>query len=474
MLRRMLVVFAVLGLVAAACANDPEEPEGGTGGETTGTTGTTTGTTGETGATGPYAELEAAMAGEYEGTSVEVVGIWIDAEEAGMDAALAPFSEATGIEVTYEGLTDYETVLRTRVTGGDPPDIANIPQPGLMREFAADGQLVNLSSFWNMDQLTQDYIESWVDLGTGDDGNLYGIYYKADLKSIVWYPPAAFEEAGYAVPETWADLETLTEQIKADGGTPWCVAMEHGEASGWVATDWIEDVLLRTAPLEVYDQWVSHEIPFNAPEVVEAANIVRDIWFTEGNVFGGSQNINSVFVGDAMNPMFEGDCFLHKQASWIPGFWPGAAEGDPQYTPGEDASFFYLPPIEEEFGRPLLGGGDQMVAFDDRPEVRAVMEFLATAEGAQGWIEAHNADELNVGGFLGANGSIPPEWYATFPQNALGEIASQATALRFDASDTMPAEVGAGTFWSGMVDWVASDGDDTEGILASIEESWPS
>ncbi|MGH2637278.1 MAG: ABC transporter substrate-binding protein [Actinomycetota bacterium] len=467
MLRRALIALAVVALIAAACTNEPEEPEGETGG---GTTGTTTGTTGES---GPYAELAAAMAGEYEGTEVEVIGIWIDAEALGMEAALAPFEEATGIDVRYEGLTDYETVLRTRVTGGDPPDIANIPQPGLMREFAADGALVNLSEFWNLDQLNEDYIESWIELGTGDDGNLYGVYYKADLKSIVWYPPAAFEEAGYAIPQTWSELESLTQQIKDDGGNPWCIAMEHGEASGWVATDWIEDILLRTAPLEVYDQWVAHEIPFDHPEVVEAATIMHDIWFTQGNVFGGSQNINSVFVGDAMNPMFEGDCWLHKQASWIPGFWPGAQEGDPQYTAGEDAAFFYLPPIEEEFGKPLLGGGDQMVMFDDRPEVRALLQFLATPEGAQGWIDAHNADPDGVGGFLAANRNVPVDWYQTYPQADLAEIAAEATALRFDASDTMPAEVGAGTFWTGMVDWVAADGDDTEDVLHDIEESWP-
>lgn len=471
MLRRSLVAVAVVALIAAACTNEPEESAGETTGATA-ATGTTETATGTTGADEPYPELAAAMAGEYEGTEVEALGIWIDAEARGMEAAVAPFEEATGIDVTYEGLTDYETVLRARVTGGDPPDIANIPQPGLMQEFAADGHLVPLD-FWNMDQLNEDYVESFVDLGTVADGSLYGVYYKADLKSIVWYRPDQFEQGGYAVPETWEDLQALTDQIKADGGNPWCIAMEHGEASGWVATDWIEDVLLRTAPLEIYDQWVAHEIPFDHPEVVEAASIVQDIWFTDGNVFGGSQNINSVFVGDAMNPIFDGDCFLHKQASWIPGFWPGAQEGNSRYTAGEDASFFYFPGIEEEYGRPVLGGGDMMVMFDDRPEVRALLEFLATPEGAQGWIEAHNADEGNVGGFLAANRSVDPALYETFPQNVLADIISEATALRFDASDTMPAEVGAGTFWTGMVDWVADDGNDVEGILHGIEESWP-
>ena len=205
-----------------------------------------------------------------------------------------------------------------------PPDIAQIAQPGRLRQFQADGKLVNLSDFIDLDAFNEAF-GSWADL-VSVDGSVYGIPYQAAFKSIVWYPNAAFEEAGYEIPETWDDLVALTDEIRATGVTPWCVSMEHGDATGWVATDWIEDILLRTAPPETYDQWVAHEIPFNDPAVLHAADLMADIWFTEGNVYGGTTAINANFVGDAQNPMFaEGgpECFFHKQASWIYTFWPG-------------------------------------------------------------------------------------------------------------------------------------------------------
>lgn len=460
----------VLAVFAAACANDSGGPATPSAAQTT-TPAAVSGSpsespTGEPAA--PYEFLARAQAGEFEGTSVEVLGQWIEGEEATFEASLAPFVESTGIEVNYAGITDYETVLTVRVEG-DPPDIAQIAQPGLMREFQAAGKLVNLSDWINVDQLQQDYIESFLDLASVD-GQVYGVYYKADLKSIVWYPVQAFADNGYEVPTTWSELMALSDQIVADGnGNPWCISIEHGDASGWVATDWMEDVLLRTAPLDVYDQWISHEIPFNAPEVVEAAQIVGSVWFHPDYVYGGNTGINSTWVGDTQTPMFaEGgpQCWMHKQAAWIPAFWPtDPTTEEPLFEAGVDSSFFYFPPIEEEFGTPVLGGGDMFVMFDDRPEVRALMEYFATAESAQAWIEA--------GGFVSPNHAVPNAWYSSYPSSGLAEILSTASALRFDASDIMPAEVGQGTFWSGMVDWVAANGDGTEAILQSIEDSWP-
>ncbi|HEX2767565.1 MAG TPA: ABC transporter substrate-binding protein [Candidatus Limnocylindria bacterium] len=467
--RRTWAWLAILALVLAACANEggggSEEPSEADESEPAAES-----QPAESADAGEQSFLERAEAGEFEGTTVDILAQWVEAEADNFEGNFADFEERTGIDINYEGVTDYTTVLNVRVEGGDAPDIAQIAQPGLMRSLQADGHLVNLSEFMDVDQLREDYIESFIDLASVD-GDLYGLYYKADLKSIVWYPNAAFEEAGYEIPETWDDLLALMDQIKADGGTPWCITQEHGEATGWVTTDWVEDVLLRTAPLETYDAWVAHEIPFDDPAVVNAANIVGEIFFGEGNVYGGPTAINATFVGDAQNPMFaEGgpDCWLHKQAAWIPSFWPADESTDPPtplYEPGVDSSFFYLPPIDEEYGRPVLGGGDMLVMFDDRPEVRAVMEFFATPEAAEYWTQA--------GGFVSPNKDVPDDWYTTYPSSGLAEILAGADALRFDASDTMPAEVGAGTFWSGMVDWIANNGASTEEVLAEIEASWP-
>lgn len=466
---RLVALAAVVAMVLGACADTPDDAA-----DTTATTETTSATTNTTAppdegtdtteapVEGPYEHLARAQAGEYTGTTVEILGQWVDGEAENFTAALQPFVDATGIDVSYEGITDYETVLSTRVDGGNAPDIAQIAQPGLMRTFASEGALVSLSDWFNTGQLAEDYIQSFIDLGSSD-GELYGVFFKGDLKSIVWYPVQAFADAGYEVPATWDELVALSDRIIADGnGNPWCVSMEHGDATGWVATDWVEDILLRTAPVEIYDQWINHEIPFDHPEILEAAEYMSQIWFAEDYVYGGSTAINATWVGDTQGPMFAADgpqCWMHKQAAWIPEFWPEGTEA------GVDSSFFYFPPIEEEFGSPVLGAGDQMVMFEDRPEVRAVMEYLATAEAAQGWIEA--------GGFVSPNQSVPLDWYSTYPNNELAAILDGADVFRFDASDTMPAEVGAGSFWSGMIEWVSADGTNTEEVFANIEAGWP-
>jgi alpha-glucoside transport system substrate-binding protein len=312
-----------------------------------------------------------------------------------------------------------------------------------------------------MEQLQADYSEAWINLATVD-GQLSGVIYRANTKSIVWYPVEAFEAAGYEIPETWDDLIALSDRIVEEQGvTPWCISMEHGGNTGWVATDWIEDILLRTAPPEVYDQWLAHEIPFDSPEVLQAAQIAEDIFFNEDYVYGGTSGILTIWVGDTQTPMFEDppQCWFHKQAGWIPDFWPEGTE------PGVDSSFFYFPPIDEEFGRPVLGAGDVFSAFNDRPETVALMQYLASPEGARVWIER--------GGLISPNRRVPVEWYGTYVDRAQAEILQNATTLRFDASDLMPAEVGAGTFWAGMVDWVSGDAE-LATVLAEIEASWPS
>lgn len=478
---RIVILIAVFTLVAAACANSDSSDSTTTaasGGETATTT--TAAATETTAASGDatttthgmdpadgYAQLAAAEAGEYAGTSVAIQGQWVDNEEAAFKESLAAFSERTGIEIVYDGVTDHETVLTVRVEGGDAPDVAQIAQPGTMRAFADNGNLVALDSFMNLDQLATDYSEAWTDLGKSGD-ETYGVFYKAATKSIVWYPVAAWEAAGYEPPETWDELMALSQQIIDDGnGNPWCISIEHGDASGWVATDWIEDILLRTAGTEVYDAWTAHEIPFNDPAVLEAAEIMKNIWFTPDWAWGGNAAINGTFIGDIPTFMFTDpapECWMHRQAAWIADFFGNDPDTDEAlYTPGVDANFFFLPSMTGD--APVLGSGDMFMMFNDRPEVQAVMEFLATAEAAQVWAE--------TGGFISPNSSVPTDWYTDYSSVEQAKILAAATSLSFDASDIMPAEVGAGTFWAGMVEWVAANGEGTEAIFADIEAGWP-
>lgn len=488
--RNWLVLLLVLGMVVAACGGDDGSAtttEGGTSGttaptdsETTTTDGGGDGTTMAPGESTGYDALDQAMAGDFEGTSVEVWAQWLpeSVEEANFNATLQPFRDATGIDVNFQPTPDYETALQVAVDGGNAPDLAQIAQPGKMHQYADAGALVDVGSFFNTDKLSSDMGAAFYDLGQYND-TLYGVFYKTDVKSIVWYPVQGFADNGYEVPETWDDLVALSDQIIADGnGNPWCISIESQEADGWVATDWMEDILLRTAPIETYQAWIDHEIPFNDPEVLEAADYMSQIWFTEDYAYGGNTFINQTWIGETQDPMFADDgpqCWMQKQAAWIPGFWganrdfvadnPDAPSSEWPNVPGEDADFFYFPMIEEAYGTPALGSGDMFVMFNDRPEVQALLEWLATPDGAKAWIEA--------GGFLSPLTTVPLDWY-TYPNVGLIEIVNNATSLGFDASDLMPAEVGNGSFWSGMVDWVAANGEGTEAIFQAIEDSWPS
>ncbi|HJU50755.1 MAG TPA: ABC transporter substrate-binding protein [Acidimicrobiia bacterium] len=476
--RTWLLVVVSLALIVAACGGGgagttTAAPTATTQGEAPATTAGSAETTTSAApvAETPYEHLNQAYAGEFAGTTVEIAAQWQDAEADNFNASLQPFRDATGIDVVFEPTPEYETVLQARVDGGDAPDLAQIAQPGKMVQYAEAGQLINLSDWFNVDQLSNDQVGGFVELGS-HNGDLYGVFFKTDVKSIVWYPVQGFADAGYAVPTTWDELLALSDQIVADGTSPWCISIESQAADGWVATDWMEDILLRTAPPEIYRQWYAHEIPFNHPEVLEAAEVMRQIWFTPGYAYGGSTYINNTFIGDTQDPMFDPagpQCWMQKQAAWIPGFWgankDAASPDEWPNVPGEDVSFFYLPPIEEEFGNPVLGAGDMFVMFADRPEVRALLEYLATPEAARGWIER--------GGFVSPNKTVPVEWYSGYPNPELAALIADATTFGFDASDLMPAEVGAGTFWEGMVEWVAADGEGTETIFEEIESSWP-
>lgn len=466
--KRTLGLALAALFVVGACANAPAStaPSAPPASQAPATTAPSQGTE-STAPSGPNAELAAAMAGEYKGTTIDVLAQWIEAEGQQFDDSLKAFRDATGINVIYSGITNYETVLNVRVEGGLAPDIAQVAQPGTMRSFQKDGKLIALDDVLDVATVKANMNPSFVDLASVD-GKLYGLFYKADLKSIVWYPVKAFEEKGYKVPTTWDELVALSDQIVKDGSNPWCTTIEHGDASGWVATDWLEDIVLRTAGVDVYNQWVNHEIPFNDPKILAAADYMKKMWFTKDYVYGGNTRINATWVGDSQTPMFDAKgpkCWLHKQAAWIPDFWPKDDAGNPKFKPGVDSSFFYFPPIDPAQGSPVLGSGDQFIMFHDRPEVRALMQWLSTPDAVK--------DRVAAGNFLSANNAVPLASYTSYPMSGLAEIAQNATALAFDASDSMPKDVGAGTFWKGMVKWVSQNGEGTQQIFDDIEASWP-
>jgi len=411
------------------------------------------------------AELTSACAGELAGTVVTMTGPFTDADEVKFNESIADFEAWTGIDIQYTGSKEFEVAITAAVDGGAAPDIADFPQPGLLKRFVDAGQVVDVNTFMNSEWLSTNYSQSWLDMANIGGINA-GVWARYNGKSLVWYPKKAFEEAGYTVPTTWAELTALADQIVADGSSPWCVGIESGAATGWPATDWMEEVMLRTTSLENYDNWTlpatpEDRLPFTSPEVKNAAETLGTIWFTENYVFGGREAIAGTFFGDAPTPMFDENpgCYMHKQGNFITSFFP---EG---LVAGEDYDFFYLPGIDEAYGNPFLVAGDIYAMFSDRPEVRAVMDFFSRGDSLKTWLAS--------GGALSPHNDAQLEWYGSDVERGIAELVAGATSLRFDGSDIMPGAVGAGSFWKGMTDWVSGTVD-LDTALAEIDASWPS
>jgi alpha-glucoside transport system substrate-binding protein len=393
-------------------------------------------------------EIMYGFSGDQSAAFIDKVQAWADGE---------------GIDVKLSPTPDFDKLIRSRVSGNNLPDVAIFPQPGITLDIARSGKLADLSTVLDMDALEGSVVPGILDAAKDEEGKVYAAPMSISVKSLVWYPKAPFEEAGYQAPTTHEELLALTDQIKADGKTPWCVGIESAAATGWPATDWMEDYVLRVGGTEGYDKWVKHEIPFDDPIVKEAAGHVAEIWEPDGNVLGGFGSISSTNFAVAGNPMFEDPpgCFLHRQASFLalPGNFPDEVIADLDNRAG----VFLLPPTEGT-GSPVLGGGDLAGLFSqDDENSQKVLEYL-TGEEFDGWVEQ--------GGYISAHKGFDLGKQPNQTMKDISEIAYSATEFRFDGSDSMPGEVGAGSFWREMVNWV--NGQKTiDQALADIEASWP-
>ena len=410
-----------------------------------------------------YADYDAKY--NLDGQSITMFGPWRGEDQVLVESMLAYFTKASGVTVSYSSSENYEQQIVIDAQAGSPPDIAVLPQPGLIGDLASKGLLAPLGAeteAWLNDNYAAG--PSWVSLGTykGKDGTpaLYAFPYKIDVKSLVWYVPENFEDAGYEVPQSMEDLKALTEKIVADGGVPWCIGLGSGGATGWPATDWVEDMMLRTQAPEVYDAWYSHAMPFNDPAVVAAIDEFG--WFAKNDAFvaGGAAAVSSTDFRDSPKGLFSSppQCYMHHQASFIPSFFP---EGTKL---GTDADFFYMPAYAgKDLGKPVLGAGTLAFITKDGEGARAFIEWLKTPIAHEVWM----AQSGFLTPFKGAN----PETYGSAPLKKQGEILLNATTFRFDGSDLMNPAVGAGTFWTGMVDYVG--GKTAQEVADAIEAGWP-
>ncbi|THV43536.1 ABC transporter substrate-binding protein [Glycomyces buryatensis] len=393
--------------------------------------------------------------GEFEDEEVTIFGSILDQEADEMQAAWYNFGECTGIDVQYEGTGQFEADIKVRVDGGTAPDIALFPQPGLMANFQDD--LVPASEELS-GLATEGWSEDWLNYGT-IDGTFYAAPNSANAKSFIWYSPTFFADNGYAVPTTWDELITLSDEIAATGVTPWCAGFESGGATGWPGTDWIEDIVLREGT-DLYDQWVNHEIPFNDPQIVAAIDKAGTVLLNEEYVYNGPDTISSTAFQEGGLPILDGECAFYRMASFYGAFWPEDT------TVAEDGDVFAFQFPETTAGdNTMLVGGEFVAAFSDSEATEATRQFLAS--------ELYHSTRLQTGPWSTAQQAVDPA-VATTPVNQFATeiLVDPAVTVRFDGSDLMPGEVGASSFWTGMVQWV--DGaKDSQQVADDIEASWP-
>ncbi len=460
-----------LAFLAAACGSSGNN--GGAAGTTASAGTAAPGTTGAPATT-------AAPAGTGETTTlpptpgkgsagkVTVFGVEDSANEAGaMQDALTEFGKASGIDITYVGRRDFEQQINAQVLADNPPDIAAFPQPGKLKQFAQDSKLIKVP-----DDVTAAAKQNWADsymAFSNVDGTQYGVPFKTDLKSLVWYVPSVWKAKGYEVPKTLTEFKALVDKMKTNGDTPLCVGIESGPATGWPFTDWVEELVLRQQGIDFYNKWVSHEIPFNDPKVVDTFNEVAgpDGYWKKGDVFSSGGSIAATAFGDNGTPLVQGKCMMHRQASFYSAFFP---EGTKFGEGTGEVSTFYFPADD---GHPVLVGGINAGAFRDAPEVWKVMGYLASPEFA-------NAREVaqtkrvggGLSGFLTGNKNADTTKWAPLEQGFIKELQT-ADPAAFDASDQMPAEVGSGTFWTDGTSFVNGD-EDAKTAAENIQASWPS
>ena len=395
---------------------------------------------------------------------VTVFGPWLGPDQANVEAVLSAFAEASGHDVRYVGSDSFEQQIVVDAEAGSAPNVAVFPQPGLAADMAGRGFLTPLAD-GTANWIRENYAagQSWVDLGTFADENgsdqLFGFFYKVDVKSLVWYSPENFEDAGYEIPATMEELKALGDQIVADGETPWCIGLGSGGATGWPATDWVEDMMLRTQPPEVYDQWVTNEMSFTDERVVAAIEEFGAFARNDDYVAGGAGVVASTDFRDSPKGLFSSppQCYMHRQASFIPAFFP---EGT---VVGEDADFFYFPAYEgKDLGKPVLGAGTLWAITNENQAAHDLIAFLQLPETHEIW--------MGLTGFLTPHKGVDSSKFSDPTLAKMNEILLGATTFRFDGSDLMPGGVGAGSFWTGMVDYAG--GKAAADVASEIQASW--
>ncbi|MDP1719899.1 MAG: extracellular solute-binding protein [Candidatus Nanopelagicaceae bacterium] len=399
---------------------------------------------------------------KMKGKTVKIFTSILDPELSKYQKALASFTTCTGIKVKLEGSNQFEALLPVRVKGGNAPDIAIIPQPGLLAQMVATGKavvapaktLANVNKYWSA---------GWKGYGSVK-GKFYAAPNSANMKSLVWYSPKQFAKAGYAVPTTWTAMMALADKMAATNKIAFCGGIGSGGATGWPATDWLEEVVVRQFGGKVYADWISHKVKFSDPKILAAMDTVEK-WMKNPKYVGDVQAIATTTFQDAGLGIPTGSCMMLQQASFYAAQYPAGTD----VSKNGDVWAFYLPGINPSVKTPVEGGGEFFAAFSKRPEVQELQNYLSTPQWAISRIKTAGSG----GGWLSANSGVPLSAYKNpLDQLSAKYLADKNSTFVFDASDAMPAAVGAGTEWTQLTAWFA-EGKSAADVAKAIDDSWP-
>lgn len=396
--------------------------------------------------------------GTADGSTISVLAVWGDQEaEVFTRQIAAEYERRTGIKVQFEGTRDMNAILTARVQAGNPPDIAILPNPGMMMELARDRKLVDLATVFDLVDLQKNFSQGWLDLGTVD-GKLYGVYLKAAIKGLVWYNPATVRSLGISLPTTWNEMLQVSRTASAAGISPWAIGVESGAASGWVGTDWIENIFLRLHGPRLYTDWYEGRLAWTSPQVRQAFEYFGQIVGDQNMAYGGRSYILSTNFGAAHAPVFQTPprALFHHQASFIQGF---ISEQFPSLVPGRDFAFFGFPSINPSYAKAVEGAGDCVVMLRQSEAAAGFMKFLASVEGQTYWAAT---------GALSTNRNVPLSAYKDELTKEAARILNEAEIVVFDASDMMPGAMNE-AFWAGIVAFINNPAN-LDRILADLEK----
>jgi alpha-glucoside transport system substrate-binding protein len=386
---------------------------------------------------------------------------------------LTPFERCTGIDVVWQGSAQFEQSLQEAAKKRSGlPDLAALPQPGLLKTLVTQG-VVHEASEQVRTAAEHDYPEAWLRYGTVDR-KFYAAPLGANVKSLVWYSPKLFIAHQWKAPKTWQEMLDLSGQIVKDAKIrPWCAGIQAGAATGWPLTDWVEDLVLRQQPAgmqpgELYDQWVSHKIPFSDPRIVAAIDEVGQIlrnpkWVNGG--YGDVQSIVQTSWEDGGLPIVDsGECALYKMASFYSNNWPPGTLIGPEYS--NDVYAFPFPSMDGKT-QPLVVAGEFLAAFNDREATQAVQAFMSSGD----FVNA----KARKGDWVSPNRRLDLANVSNRVDQLTVQLLNTPNALlRFDGGDMMPAAVGTGSFWSEMSGWLSDPRRPTLEVCRRIDRTWPS